>query len=488
MNRPRYVLALFAGDIAQLPSQLQGLEQSGYLNTALEVYMSPLNRYAAGADHIEFREYEEHRGNTITLTRPGLKAPVQLVTDPAAASTGGGGLDNGITPADFSIEQYALAPGTYEDGVNLDLIGTNFAIVDRFKHQVRMNIEQAAQSLDVLARNTLLNSYAVGRSASTSGSVALSTTPAVVNVDDIRGLSTVIVNGSVTAVGAAPNNLLGTVYPAGGLAGSYPISITAAAADASNITDVQYVGSPFSAGTPALSARCQGISGNVTIATISGSKTILAGDIIVAGDAAIQFMPNGRLHWTKLVNGDALTQDMVLDAVAYLRDNAVPPLADGTYLMIASSQSIRSLFSDADFKQAWRGLAESTTYKGARVDNYLGISYWPTTNAPRIALSGGGYAHFPILMGRGALIDGSYAGMNDWANNKFNDAYVVMNRGLCQVISKPVDRVRRQLKLSWITIRDIVAPTDVTASSTIIFTSGGSRYKRGCMLPHFRSV
>lgn len=489
MIRPRYALALFGGDLAQLPAALQPMLQAGYLEQKFQEFLVPLNAYASKSDHITFEEYEENRGVTITKTRPGLKAPIQLVTDPALAQSGGGGLDNGVTPTDPSIEQYTLAPGTYEDGLNLDLIGTNFAIVNRFEHYARLNVVQAIQSRDVLARNTLLNTYAVGRSAVTSASVGLTTTPAAVNVDDIRGLSTVIVNGVVTAVGASPNNLLATVYPQGGQAGSYQVSITAAAADATNVTDVQYVGAPFNASTPASCARCEGISGNVSIATISGSKTIVAGDIIVAGDAGFQFMPNGRLHWTKLVNGDIFTQDSILDGIAYLRDQGVPALADGTYLLLASNQSLRSLFSDANFMQAWRGLAKSEEYANGRVDNYLGVTFLPTTNAPRIALTAGGFAHFPVLLGQGALIDAWYKGMEWWANSRYSgNSFIDMSEGIAQVLTKAVDRYGRNFKISWITIRDIVAPTDVTANSNIIFTSGGSRYKRACVLPHFRST
>jgi hypothetical protein len=488
MIRQRFVLDLFGGDLAQLPPALQPMLQAGYLETEFEEFLVPLNAYAAQADHMEFEEYEEHRGVTITKTRPGLKPPMQLVTDPAAASTGGGGLDNGITPTDPALEQYTLAPGTYEDGLNLDLIGTNFAIVNRFEHYAKINIRQAIQSRDVLARNTLLASYGVGRAAVTSTSVGLTTTPAAVNIDDIRGLNTSIVNGVVGPVGGGANALPATVYPAGGLAGSYPVMISAAGIDSTNVTDVLYVGSPFSSSVPAGCARCQGISGNITIATLSGSKTIVAGDIIVAGDAGFQFMPNGRLHWTKLVQGDNLSQDSILDGVAYLRDQGVEPLSDGTYLMFASNQSMRSLFSDANFMQAWRGLAQSAEYKQAKVVEYLGVTIWPTTNAPRISLAGGGYAHFPMIVGKGALIDAWYKGLEYWASNTYQRSYIALSNGLAQILTPPVDRTGRQFKMSWLTIRDIVAPTDVTATSLIIFTSGGSRYKRGVVLPHFRSV
>lgn len=487
MKRLRYVLALFGGDLAQLPSQLQAMLQAGYLETEFEAYLEPLNAYASQSDHITFTEYEEHRGVTITKTRPGLKGPIQLVTDPAAASTGGGGLDNGVTPTEVSIEQYTLAPGTYQDGINLDLIGTNFAIVDRFTHDVKTNVTQAIQSLDLLARNSLLAAYLAGRTEVLTASTSLTTTPSNVDVSDIRGFSTVIANGVVTPVGASPNNQLATVYPAGSATGSYQVSITAATADASNVTTLQFVGSPFSAGTPANCSRNQGISGVLAIATISGSKTLSAGDILVAGDAAFQFLPNAKVHWTKLVPTDSLTQDSILDAKAFLEDQGVPPLSDGTFLMIGSNQSFRSLFSDANFQQAWRGLGESPVYSRGRVDKYLGVTFLPTTNAPRVAITGG-YAHFPMLVGKGALIDGSYAGINDWADNQYNDAFISLNKGLAQIISRPVDRHRRQLKLGWLTIRDIVAPTDVTASSAVILTSGGSRLKRAVVLPHGRTI
>lgn len=488
MIRQRFVLDLFGGDLAQMPPQLQPMIQAGYLETAYEEYIKPVNAYAAQADHMTFTEYDEHRGVTITKTRPGLKAPVQLVTDPALASTGGGGLDNGITPTEGAIEQYTLAPGTYEDGMNLDLIGTNFAIVNRFSHDVRTNIIGAGQSLDILARNSLLAAYLAGRAIVLSASTGLTTSPANVDIDDIRGFSNVISNGKVVAVGTGPLTQFATVYPQGSPVGQYPIAITAASPDATNVTDVQFVGSPFNATDPTMCARCQGTSGILAIATISGSKTLVAGDVLIAGDGAFQFLPNQKTHWSKLLAGDFLTQDMIADGVAYLRDQGVPALDDDTYLMFCSNQSMRSLLSDPNFQQAWRGLGQSEEYRMGTVVKYLGVTIWPNTNAPRIALPGGGFAHFPVIVGKHALLDGSYAGMEDWASNAFNDAWISMNRGLAQVISKPVDRVRRQLKLSWLTIRDIVCPTDVTVTSSIVLTSGGSRYKRACFLPHGRSV
>jgi hypothetical protein len=42
--------------------------------------------------------------------------------------------------------------------------------------------------------------------------------------------------------------------------------------------------------------------------------------------------------------------------------------------------------------------------------------------------------------------------------------------------------------MSWLTIRDMTAPTDVTVNSNIILTAGGGRRKRSVLLPHGASV
>lgn len=496
-----FVIDLFdatSDALASMPTQLQGLLQQNYLEHAFEEFAEPENLYASLADEEEFMT---EIGTTLTKTRPGLKAPIQIATNaPAAADDGL--LNNGITPSDVAIEQYTLTPQTYEDGMDLDLIGTHYAIVNRFGHNVRTNIIQGMQSRDLLARDTLIAGYMGGTSDITSTSVSLAAggsgttlgATATINVSDIRTLRHIIFNGQQVSVGnTTGTQLLATVYPAGSTVGAYPVFIVGALADTTNTSNFNLVGSGSVVGVTA-ATRGNGISGTLTIASPGGgaSKTVAAGDIIQAVDAPKQFLAGNALqHWTKLTASNLLTQSQLLDGKAWLEDNAMDPLDDGTYLLICSARSMRGLYGDADFKQAYQGLGQSPFFKKGVVDKYLGVTFLTTTNAPRIPIaagSGGGYVHIPLMIGKGALIDAWFAGLRQWAARDYNDAFVQMDKGIAQCITPPIDRLRRKLKMSWLSIRDMVAPTDVTVNSNIILTAGNSRRKRTVALPHGASV
>ncbi len=478
--------------------------QEGYLERKLEEFAEPENEYAALCD---FDTFAEHIGTTLTKTRPGLKAPIQIMTN-AATAADDGVLNNGITPSDVNVEQYTITPETYEDGMDLDLLGTNFAIVDRFGHNVKTNVIQSYQSRDLLARNTLLSGYLTsdtkGTAAASAALAAVGGAAATWEVDDIRGFDTIIYNGKVQSTQNAANYMLAaTVFPGGSQAGAYNVVVVGTAADAVNETLTNLVGSPApTGGATASPTRANGASGLLsmygapaglgalgTIGISGVGKTPANGDIVVAIDAPRQFLAGaGNIHWSQLTAANLLTQSQLLDGKSWLEDQKMEPLSDGTYLCIGSSRSFRGLFGDADFKQAFQALGRSPEFKKGRVDNYLGITFLVTTNAPRIALPGGGYVHVPMLIGKGALIDSWYEGMEHWARSSFNDAYIAMQDGIAQVITPPIDRLRRKCKMSWLTIRDIIAPTDVTVNSNVILTAGGGRRKRAVLLPHGASV
>ena len=492
-----FVIDLFdatSDGLASLPASILGLLQQNFLEKSLEEFAEPQNVYAAMADTEEF---STEIGTTLTKTRPGLKAPIQLATN-AATAADDGALNNGINPLDVAIEQYALTPQTYEDGMDLDLIGTEYAIVNRFGHNVKVNIIQGYQTRDILARDTLLGGYLTGTTQVTAG-IALGAggsgvvgTPGNVSVSDTRHLQTIVYNGKVTPVSnAAGTQLLCTVYPGGSTTGTYQVYVVGATVDTVNATSMVFVGTGTPSVGTATATRSNGTSGILSLAMPPGAagKTLAVGDIIQGNDAPKQFLAGpANLHYSQITSANLLTQSQILDAKAYLGDNAMEPLPDGTYLFVGSERSIRGLYGDADFKQAFQGLGQSPFFRKGRVDEYLGVTFVTTTNAPRIAIPGGGYVHVPMLIGQGALIDAWFEGMEDWASSKFNDAFVTMDTGIAQVITPPIDRLRRKLKQSWITIRDMTAPTDVTVNSNVILTAGLSRRKRAVALVHGASV
>jgi hypothetical protein len=492
---PEFALALFSGDIAQFNAALQPMIQVGYLETSLDDYLTPRNGYWASSDFDTFTEqFEKNRGVTITKTRPGLKAPVAVATDNTAAQAP---YNNGITATDFSIEQYTFSPFELEDGIDLDLIGTNFAIVDRFEHDVEVSFQQGYQSVDLLARDTFIRDYGTGSTIATGTAAAGSNV--TILVDDIRAFQNVITvgagstNGVLTPVSSS-NKLPITVYPSGSMTGSWTANVELATPAGPNISNLVPANLSTSYGTPGAptAARANGVSGTLTLDTIPGGKSISQNDVIVAGDAAAQVFSTGVTHFSYLpTSSSGLASTNLLDAVNILENNGVPFAQnregdnEGTYCAHGAPNVFRSLYNDADFKQANQTLGQSEIYIGGRISKYLGITFLPNTNAPKFALApygGSGYAYATLVTGHGAIVDRWYAGLEDWAMSEFNPAYVILDRGIAFTFMPAYgDRQGRRMHIDWLTIRDMVCPTDVTRSS-VILTGNGARRARAVII------
>jgi hypothetical protein len=486
IEMPPYVLAIF--DIAGLPAQLQPTIQAGYLETSFDDYLTANNGYWEGVDNDSFTEdiFGKHKGTSITRTRPGLKAPVVVAVSNTAAQTPP---NDGVNPSDFAVEQYTFAPIELTDGINLDLIGTNFAIVDRFEHQLEVTYHQGVQSVDLMARDTYIAGYAAGNTVATG--TAAAGTGVSLAVDDIRGFDTVVTvagtNGTVQPTSSG-NTLPVFVYPAGSLTGSYAATATAATAagtNASNYVPFTNGVNPYGTQGAPTSARGNGISGTLTL-NIPTGKSIAAGDVITAGDAPNQLFGAAVMHFAKLPStSSGLTQALLLDAVGQLQADAVPFSMnrhgddEGTYLCHIGSRVMRSLYFDADFKQANQTLGLSSVYKKGKVSQYVGVTFLENTNVPRIALTpygGSGFAYLTIIAGQGAIIDAPYAGIDDWAHSNLNPGYVSVDHGIATILMPAyADRQGRRMNIDWLTIRDMICPTDVTRSSAVLTGSASRR-------------
>src|SRR5258708_23936 len=162
-------------------------------------------------------------GETLTKTRPGLKAPV--ITP--LGTSGNTNFDNGLSPSTFSIEQFKLTLNQYGDTIDLNTVTNRVGIVEQFLHNSKVNAVQAGQSLDRIARNRLFAGYLGGN---TRVRTTLGAPAATISVDDINGFENVLVNGVPTPV-SATNTLQVTV-------GSNVYTLTGTAADASNVSTV----------------------------------------------------------------------------------------------------------------------------------------------------------------------------------------------------------------------------------------------------------
>lgn len=434
--------------IQKFPAALQPIIQQGFLERAFQDGLKSRLGFRAIADRENF---SIGIGETLTKTRTGLKAPV---TTPIVGANNTN-LDNGLTPAGFSVEQYSMALNMYGDTIDLNMVTSRVGIVGQFQKNAQVNGIQAAQSLDRLARNALYGSYLGGNTRVTATLGAPATTVAV---DDIRGFQYVIVNGVMVAVSAS-NTLTVTIG-----AGSY--TCTGATADGVNV-----------------STAPNGISGTLTLSANVSVADGTADNAVVAATAPVIHRPNSRATTKALAAStttDWLDMATVLAGIADLRSNNVPTI-DGAYNCYLDDKQLLGLFKDGDFKLLYRGAYGSEEYRSGQIMELLGVRFIPTNEAPQQASLGAGAIHRAIVCGQGALVEGNYEA-NGYADVDNPDSLKVMVDDVCMVTREPLDRLQQIIAQSWYWIGGYAVPTDVTANTNVIPTANNSYFKRGVVL------
>lgn len=451
------------GTFVNFPNQLQGMLQEGFLDRELEEGLDSNLAYRREAVQ---ETINARIGATLTLTRKGRKTPIESPLDPTTINQN---LDNGMTASTFAIEQYSFVMKEYGDTVDTNLMQELAGIADQLIANSRNNGVQAAQSMERIARNALFNAYMSGNTRILA-SPAPTTTQC--HVDDIRGFLTVLVNGNVQGVSAA-NPLLVTEYNTSGNLGedSQVLQVTGAAADATNISSVPL-----------------GISGTLFYNT--AGTTPQAGDAIIANNAPKIFRPMGKLATSLLVGSDVFTMGIVEDAVAYLRDNAVPPMPDGTYHCILDNTSMRQLWADQDFKVLFAGRNDTSEYRDGDIVRLLGVTYIPTTEAilqQKNTTAGINVrVRRPIVAGAESILQGNFEGLDIWLNRTGVNAIgeIMLVNNVAQIARPPLDRLQQNVALTWTWIGDFAVPTDVTATTDIIPTASNALYKRAVVIEH----
>lgn len=436
--------------IQNFPAALQPIIQQGFLEREFEQALQSRLGYRACADR---EDIAVGIGETLTKTRVGLKPSVTTPVPPATNTN----LDNGLTPSTWGVEQYTLTINHYAATTDLNMVTSRVGIASQFLQNAHVNGEQAARSLDELARNALFNSYFGGN---TRVRTTLGSPGAAVAVDDIRGFLTVFVNGVQTPVSTS-NTLTVTI-------GANPYTLLGAVADATNV-----------------STAPNGISGVLTLSSAVSVADGTAGNSVTSAIASVIVRPSQRGNTSSLLAGDTLTMSALLDAVAKLRMNAVPEI-DGVYNCYLDPVSARQLFADPDFRQLFQGATSANqVFRQGMVNDFLGLRFIPTTEAfvqPHPSLAGL-MIRRPIVCGQGALIEGDFAGMaaEDIAPA---DSIVSIVDGVAMVTREPIDRLQQIIAQSWYWIGGFCTPSDTTTNPSTIPTATNAAFKRAAMIEH----
>jgi len=436
--------------IQNFPSSLQAIIQQGFLEREFEYALTSRIGYRAIADREKFAV---GIGETLTKTRAGLKPSVTTPLSPASNTN----LDNGIAPTGFNVEQYTITINHYAATTDLNMVTSRVGIADQFLLNAAINGEQAARSLDELARNSLFASYFGGN---TRVRATLTVAGPTIAVDDLRGFTTVFSNGVQVPVGGTTSMTV-TV-------GVDVYTIVGVAIDGVNVST-----------TPG------GVSGMLTMSGTVSVADGTAGNTVQASTASAIMRPNLRSNVTQLAVGDSLDMSTLLNAVATLRQNAVPEI-DGAFNCYLDPVSARQLFADNSFRQLFTGATSANqVFKRGMVNDFLGLRFVPTTEAyvqahPTIA---GAVVRRPIICGKGALIEGDFAGM---AADDVRPADSIVNLidDIAMVTREPIDRLQQIIAQSWYWIGGFCTPSDVTTNPTTIPTATNSAFKRAVMVEH----
>ncbi len=355
------------------------------------------------------------------------------------------------------MEQYTVTLNFYAATADLNMVTNRVGIENQFLLNAAINGEQAARSLDELARNALFNSYFGGN---TRVRVTLGGAGAAVAVDDIRGFGTVWVYGVPTSVSSA-NPLVVTV-------GSDAYTLIGVSADATSV-----------------STAPNGISGVLTFNSAVTVADATAGNTVTAATASSIQRPNARANTAQIQTTDILDMSTLLNCVSTLRLNAVPEI-DGAYNCYLDPVSARQLFSDEAFRQLFTGATSANqVFKQGMVNDFLGLRFIPTTEAfvtanPAIS---GGLIRRPIVCGQGALIEGDFAGMAQ-SDVAPTESIVSMVDDVAMVTREPIDRLQQIIAQSWYWIGGFCTPTDTTTNPTTIPTATNAAFKRAVMVEH----
>ena len=436
--------------IQNFPAILQPILQQGFLEREFQAAMQSRLGYRACADR---QEFAVGIGETLTKTRAGLK-PSVTVPVPAAANVN---LDNGLVPTGWGVEQFTLTINHYAATTDLNMVTSRVGIAGQFLQNAAINGEQAARSLDELARNALFAPYFGGN---TRVRVSLGSAGPVVAVDDVRGFTMTFLNGVQGPVGATTTL---TVTIGGGV-----YSVVGTTVDGVN-----------SSTTPG------GVSGTLTCSGTVSVADGAMGSAVQAANASVVIRPGGRGTTAALTGADTLTMGALLDAVSKLRLNAVPEI-DGAYNCYLDPVSARQLFADGDFRQLFQGATSTNqVFRQGMVNDFLGLRFVPTTEAyvqPHPTLAGA-VVRRPIVVGQGALIEGDFAGMAE-QDVAPKDSIVSVVDGVAMVTREPIDRLQQIIAQSWYWIGGFCAPSDTLTNPSVVPTATNAAFKRAVMIEH----
>lgn len=438
-----------------LPPSVAEIVQNGLLDGIFQDALKPTFLYDSLAD---LKPWASALGSQSIFTRAGLMTPN------ATAITGAD-----ATAATYPFEQYSVKMDQFGNSIDTNLAVSAQAMASKFVEDNKILGINAAQSLNLLAQNTLYGAYGEGTTYGIGN-----TSSVTVPVADASGFlySSVVqsTTSTVNGVLGAPSIQLNAV---GTGANALPITINGVAASCVGAT-----------------VTANHASDTITLAV---AQAVTAGWPIVASNAPVQYRPNARASASQLVAGDIATLSLFESAVTRLRQMNVPTV-NGAYQAHVGPATVNELFQDANFRQVYQGRFDSPAYTsltlGSGVEymgRFIGIDWFlnnvtpavTSTTGPGATQAGTLQVFRPIVCGDGPLIKAPFENMGDLLAglNAGSTVQIDMIGGVARVWRAPLDRLGQVVSSTWSFIGGYCVGTDLN-------TGDAAAYKRAVVIEH----
>lgn len=389
---------------------------------------------------------------------------------------------NDPTVGGYGVEQWEAEAAQYGKTLNSHLPTNGIAMAPTVLRDTQQLGLHAGMSMNRLPRNRIMAAYGGGE-AMTTASTASGVTS--LPVSSLNGFTQKLVNGKLTAVST-----------------TNPLPITFSTSEAANTVIGFYANDatrPLGAGVLLLGAGL-----GATVAARVGVRAATRSPIYRVGAGATV---------DALTSTNIMSVQDVINAVALLRANRVPPHADGTYHAHVSPIVEAQLFADNAFQRIFQSIPDATPFKDLVINRLLGCTFYRNTELPSsstvkstwIQTDAGGSGgatlaqecgleltnanglpiNYTVITAGGVMVEKyvdesafiSEAGVTGKIGqfSITNSGVSVMLDRIRFVMRAPLDALQQQISQSWSWSGDFPIPSDA-------LTGTPARYKRAILI------
>jgi hypothetical protein len=450
-----------------LPADIVSLIQSNTLDRVFHENCFPRLLYRSEAMP---ELWAANIGDVKIFTRPGL---LPRVTKP---------LTPGVDPvaSSYSFEQWRAEASQYGSTIPTHMPTSSVSLASLYLRNIQELGKQAGLSLNSLPRNALFRAYLGGDSVTIAIAAIAATT---IRVASVNGFLEKLQNARPTPVSnlnPLPVTFPGTTEPANTIVAALPDVPT----DPGGPGTLQ-LGTALTVG---LAIRSRVLASNASTIRRSGGANTIDG----------------------ITGANTLGLQDIINAVANMRANNVPPTPDGFYHVHVTPEGEAQLYADPQFRQLYQSLPDSMEYRDLAIGQLVGCRFYRNTENPntqnsgplvatgalslespeigaeltnvlglaikRALILGGGSVYEPYIdEGRYISEAGVMGKIGEFS--VVNGGVQVMTERIRLILRAPLDKLQQIVDSSWSWSGDFAVPSDE-------LTGSPSRFKRAVCIEH----